>query len=110
MSKRRAVVSQGLNIRHNISDIFTHLWIVLLLFTFVYIFSILLISNFSVLFCLGVIIPWRACAARDTVVVWSVCRSFVLSVSLVGGSVSVHSASTRTRIAFTVHENHSKLN
>ena len=57
---------------------------------------------------------YYACAARDTVVVWSVCRSFVrsfvLSVSLLGGLVSVHSASTRTQIAFIGHENHTKLN
>ena len=40
----------------------------------------------------------------------SVVRSFVLSVSLLGGSVSVHSSSTRTRIAFIGHENRTKLN
>ena len=37
-------------------------------------------------------------------------HSFVLSVSLLEGSVSVHSASTRTQIAFIGHENHTKLN
>ena len=47
---------------------------------------------------------------RSKGVVWSVCRSFVLSVSLLGGSVSVHSASTRTQITFIGHENLTKLN
>ena len=36
--------------------------------------------------------------------------SLVLSVSLLGGSVSVHSASTRTRLVFIGHKNHNKLN
>ena len=36
--------------------------------------------------------------------------SFVLSVSLLGSSVSVHSASTRTWLAFIGHKNHAKLN
>ena len=36
--------------------------------------------------------------------------SFILSVSLLGGSVSVHSASTRTWLAFIGHKNHTKLN
>ena len=61
-----------------------------------------------------VVIPGHACTARDTLVILSICRSFVrsfvhsfgLSVSLLGGSVSVHSASTRTWIAFIGHDNH----
>ena len=39
-----------------------------------------------------------------------VCLSFVRSVCLLGGSVSVHSTSTRTWIAFIGQENHAKLN
>ena len=34
--------------------------------------------------------------------------SFVLSVSLLGGSVSVHSTSTCTWLAFIGHKNHTK--